>query len=522
MEIIRIKTTDLSVKRLDSGYYRSDFLRVSKLIENSLKKMTLEEIRDTAIPIRRGIDMPKIVKDSNAPKLITIAAFQEPNIDFENLESLDLQQHNAFRSSQVKSGDLLIAMGGYAGYAAICQSNCPPANIGRHTAKVVVDEKKADKYFLWTFIRSKIGTLQFSRAITGSVQAGINLEDLREIAIPIPHKKAQAYIGEKVRQAERLRQRARELEATIKIVMLACFCGDAKPQIVKHNRIGLDSLTSKRMEPEFYGALELWSDAEIKGTKWRYKPLSELATRIKDGPGGWGVSTNDYTESGVPVIRGVNLVNGVCDLTDCVFISEEKHRQLNSHRVNENSVLLSVRGTIGRTAVFAGTDYDEANLNAAVVTIDCTDEINPHFLAEFIHTEIGNIQCNRIANGGVQLNMNLTETGSNLIVIPPPEFQEQIAEQRQKRMFLSESSKHLTTCAKYLVEGLIEGKITENELVEAEEGLEAGEREADKQILARVTRQGMDAAHEPALFGDVDALYDALAKTDDVPIEIVQ
>ena len=93
--------------------------------------------------------------------------------------------------------------------------------------------------------------LQFTRAITGSVQAGINLEDLREIAIPIPHKKAQAYIGEKVRQAERLRQRARELERRFDKIRNAClrFCGDAKPQIVKHNRIGLDSLTSKRMEP---------------------------------------------------------------------------------------------------------------------------------------------------------------------------------------------------------------------------------------------------------------------------------
>lgn len=88
-------------------------------------------------------------------------------------------------------------------------------------ARVVIDLEKADKYYIWAFIRSTPGTLQFAREVTGSVQAGINLEDLREVLIPEPHRNVQIYIGDKVRHAERLRERSRELEQKVNLEFLS-------------------------------------------------------------------------------------------------------------------------------------------------------------------------------------------------------------------------------------------------------------------------------------------------------------
>src|SRR5262249_9061118 len=147
------------------------------------------------------------------------------------------------------------------------------------------------------------------------------------------------------------------------------------------------------------------------------------------------------------------------------------HEELEAHKIRQNSVLLSVRGTIGRAAVFCGTGYDEASLNAAVVTIDCADEISPQYLAEFLNTEIGRIQSRRMANGAVQRNMNLQETGNNLVVLPPKGFQEQIAKLRETRLTLQQLSGKLTNAARLLVEALIEGKLSEAELKEAQESL---------------------------------------------------
>jgi len=149
--------------------------------------------------------MPQFVDNSIAPLMISISAFDDPGLEFNGLKRIANSQHEEFKGSHVEDGDLLVAMGGYAGKAAICPPGTPKANIGRHTAKVSVDELKADRYYIWAFIRSRIGILQFERYVTGSVQAGINLEDIRKIHITSPTLLAQKYIGDKVRQAEQLR-----------------------------------------------------------------------------------------------------------------------------------------------------------------------------------------------------------------------------------------------------------------------------------------------------------------------------
>jgi type I restriction enzyme S subunit len=63
----------------------------------------------------------------------------------------------------------------------------------------------------------------------------------------------------------------------------------------------------------------------------------------------------------------------------------------------------------------------------------------------------------------------------------------------------------LTATAKALVERLIEGHLTEADLVAAQKALEAGDRSADRALL-QALRRG-DVPDAPALFPDLDALY---------------
>jgi hypothetical protein len=75
----------------------------------------------------------------------------------------------------------------------------------------------------------------------------------------------------------------------------------------------------------------------------------------------------------------------------------------------------------------------------------------------------------------------------------------------------------LTTAAKFLVEALIEGKITENELKAAQEALQRGDTGPDRDILRRLMRKGFGVPNEPPLFPDLEALQRALSQTDDEP-----
>jgi type I restriction enzyme S subunit len=64
-----------------------------------------------------------------------------------------------------------------------------------------------------------------------------------------------------------------------------------------------------------------------------------------------------------------------------------------------------------------------------------------------------------------------------------------------------------------LIEALIDGKVTETDLVAAQEALERGDNSADRALLRRLTRQGIDAPDQPPLFPDLDALYTLLAES---------
>ncbi|MCY9815583.1 hypothetical protein, partial [Aeromonas caviae] len=68
----------------------------------------------------------------------------------------------------------------------------------------------------------------------------------------------------------------------------------------------------------------------------------------------------------------------------------------------------------------------------------------------------------------------------------------------------------LTVTAKLLVEDLIEGQITEAQLIAAEQALQAGNDTLDRKILSRLKTDGIDG-EGAALFSDLDELYRLLA-----------
>jgi len=74
----------------------------------------------------------------------------------------------------------------------------------------------------------------------------------------------------------------------------------------------------------------------------------------------------------------------------------------------------------------------------------------------------------------------------------------------------TEISGVLTNAAKQLVEALIENKLTEQELINAQQALERGDNTLDRQILSRLTTKGIDDEDGAPLFTDLDQLYDLL------------
>ena len=71
------------------------------------------------------------------------------------------------------------------------------------------------------------------------------------------------------------------------------------------------------------------------------------------GPFGSKLTSRDYVDYGVPVIRGSNLNNGrYLDMKDCAFVSEEKVRDdLSGNLARPGDLVFTQRGTLGQVAI---------------------------------------------------------------------------------------------------------------------------------------------------------------------------
>ena len=68
-------------------------------------------------------------------------------------------------------------------------------------------------------------------------------------------------------------------------------------------------------------------------------------------------------------------------------------------------------------------------------------------------------------------------------------------------------STRLIQAAKTLVEALIEGQLTEHQLIQAQQALEDGDNSLDQAILSKISSEGYAIDGAAPLFSDIDELY---------------
>src|SRR5690606_14991450 len=118
---------------------------------------------------------------------------------------------------------------------------------------------------------SSIGRTILERYVTGTVQRGVTLPDLRALRVPLPDRRIQQYIGEKVELAERCRGASVVLREKA-LQLLADLWGwiDQIPESIQaHGAQANAHLVdpesfADRLDPEFYRpsflAIDEWLD----------------------------------------------------------------------------------------------------------------------------------------------------------------------------------------------------------------------------------------------------------------------
>jgi type I restriction enzyme, S subunit len=505
MFINRTAREDLET-RLDSSFYCPDAVRIVKQISSRFPLGRLGAVIDKTRRITNGVRGPDWAVSEY--KLIRLQDCRDWIVEADNAASISHEQFFQNIRCSLSRGDIVVAIGGYVGNAAVFLDDSD-AVIGQHSALLPIDpEGIIDGRFLLAYLNCLHGEIVFQRYVSGTVQAGVNLEDIRDLPAPLPDTRAQLYIGNKVRQAERLRAWAKATEKSVSSFHVGLTPKqDGLDFSKRRRRVAMARLTD-RMDAHFYPAVV---DEYLRSPSVSFRPLRELCHLVING------QTLEETTSASDChqISVANLSRTFVKGTYmAVNAPADPRRLLQTHDLLLCNAAHN-KDYIGREITYW---HGEAKiLPSTEVMIVRTDreQLPASYLRAYLLTKLGYVQLQSTIRG---ITAHSYPQDVKKLDIPVPVVADELRDQwfacddlMAQAGQAVEAASQLTTAAKLLVEALIEGQLTESDLIAAQQALEAGDDGPDRAILARLTADGLDGSGAP-LFPDLDRLATLLAR----------
>jgi len=96
-----------------------------------------------------------------------------------------------YRNARVRAGDLLMTIVGYCGHVEEVPAWLDGANLTQTTARIAIDDGRADSVFCKYMLQSKIGASQVAGSLKGAAQPGLNCGDIEKFLVPLPTRRAE-------------------------------------------------------------------------------------------------------------------------------------------------------------------------------------------------------------------------------------------------------------------------------------------------------------------------------------------
>lgn len=142
--------------------------------------------------------------------------------------------------------------------------------------------------------------------------------------------------------------------------------------------------------------------------------------RIRTGPFGSQLLKSEITESG-PVVLGIDSTTGNEFNSDFVrHISAEKFKTLTRYQVFPGDVLITIMGTLGRTAIVPRGVPDAINTKHMVAITPDTQRITSEFLQDWLRFHpFASGHLGRSTRGAIMAGLNMGLVKTTPIAVPP-------------------------------------------------------------------------------------------------------
>jgi len=495
---------------MDCNYYHPRYVENAVKLGRHPACEFVATYKQTAIGHTASVE-PHYSPDGIGVPFISGKAMKAFELQTDATERIKLESHNGpLAYCKLHPGYLLVVRKGEVGNACVVPECAGELNCA---SEVMFFEMKAvdEAYFLAAFFNAEHGRLAIERLQRGTIIFGVSLLDIPPLKLYWPNPKARLYVGSKVRQAERLRGRVQTLEANIAIKFTFLASNLLAPK--KAWWVSGSEIDPYRINAPHYDAVVLDMLEKARASTGLVCLHSLIGPR--DITGGATPLGADYPPDGVFFVRVQNVKPYRLDLSDAAYIDAATDEELKRSRCVEGDVILSITGYPGTASVVMAEDLP-VNINQHSVRFDIVGDLSPEFVTAALNSPFLKRQVDRLAIGGTREALDYTSVGNLQIPVLPKADRDEITAWISTSNRCVRAATRLTAASKFLVEALIEGKVTEAELVAAQEALERGDNAADRALLRRLTRHGLDVAGQPPLFSDLHALYALLAQIREV------
>lgn len=508
MAVIYKQTVEnLSERRIDAWHYQPNFQNQINKIKQNVGVIFLNDVIDKSRGVASGATpLGANYLQNGKVKFYRTSEVEGMFLDSQKAVYISEDDDEKLARSRLKAGDILLTItGAKFGKSAVVSELHLPGNISQHSVRFHPKPELIDSYFLVAYLESDIGQDVIWREAYGATRPAIDFPSVRALTLPKVNLIAQKYIGDKVRQAELLREWAKSLRKQIKSYFDNLFEGlDLSSPVQRYGRVSLDNLVP-RLNAEYYAEQYLQVEKYLKNKFGVLATIGELSPTVRSkvrpetnciykeigdldtATGKFGQGTH-YTYFDVP-----NNAQRVFDAGDVAISTRRPNR--------------------GAIAVVEESSQD-IFYSVFLARLKPKNKSFGYWLKEYLRYDAGKLlllqRCTWTTYPVI--------SEDDLETVPVPELVddwEHIAKLSTQSVLLEEYATKLTHVAKEIVEGLIEGMITEDHLIQAHNFLEQGVTSLDRAILSQMTEDGYAVAGSKPLFSDLDEFYDLLeqAKT---------
>ncbi|GAB2318005.1 hypothetical protein IRB23SM22_02630 [Alkalibacterium sp. s-m-22] len=158
---------------------------------------------------------------------------------------------------------------------------------------------------------------------------------------------------------------------------------------------------------------------------WSLVELDEVAEVIDGDRSSRYPNQDDIVKQGVLFLSTKNINGSYFSFNERRFITEEKYKTITKGKLRKNDLVITMRGSIGKVALFKSVEFDRALINAQMSIIR-PEKINSKYLWMALNSIIMPRHLRIITSGSAQPQLTKKDVKKIPIIVPSEREQSEI------------------------------------------------------------------------------------------------